>query len=390
MLESRRVFTSLKIALAGAGAALALSACSTLDKINPFNSVEFPPARLQDFKATLTPKVLWKNTTGKTETGVFQPVVLAGVVYVASQDGVIQAFDQATGKIRWRADVKTRLLAGVAATADTVVVVAPKGDVLAFDTDGKPRWKTNVGTEIFTPPAAAAGVIMIKVSDGRLLAYEADSGARRWAYARQNPTLTLRSVDGIAINGNLSVAGFPGGKMLAFSTVTGNLRWESSVANPKGATEIERIADVVGTPVVSSREACAATFQGRLGCFDLNNGNAVWTREFSTPVGFSFDDRYAIGPDEKGDIYAFSRDGGTNVWKLEALQRRQPSVPVVMGRSVVIADFEGYLHWVGRDDGKLLARFRPDGEPVSGPMVVSDKTLFVQTRNGAVYAIGLE
>ena len=386
----KRCVNRVGVLAATVGLMGALSACSTLNKINPFNSVEFPPAKLKDFSPVLTPKVLWNANSGKTDRGVFQPTVLAGVVYTASQEGVVQAFDLATGKLRWKTELKTKLLAGTAATADTVVVVGTKGDLIALDTEGKSRWKINVGNEIYSPPSAAFGVVVLKLNDGRVAAYEADTGSRRWVYARQNPALTLRSVDGVAITSNLTVVGFPGGRMLGLSLASGSPRWETTVANPKGATEIERISDVVGSPVISLREACVASFQGRVGCFDLNNGNTGWTREFSTPVGVSVDDRYLIGADEKGDIYAFSRDGGTNVWKSEGLQRRQPSLPVVMGRSVVISDFEGYLHWMGRDDGKFLARLRPSSDPLSGPMVVAEKVLVTQTRGGSVVAVGLE
>ncbi len=369
---------------------LALAGCSTLDKLNPFSGQEFPPAKLEPIKPVLTPKVVWKLDAGASAKGVFQPAMANGVVFVASDAGVVQAVDLSTGKLRWKTDLKVKLVTGVATTADSVVVIASKGDVIALDSDGKPRWKVNVGTEVFTPPVAAFGVVIIKTGDSRLLALEADNGSRRWSYARQNPPLTLRSVDGVAISNGLVVAGFPGGKMVGVSLTTGSLRWEATVANAKGSTEIERIADVIGSPVISAREACAAAFQGRLGCFDAINGNSVWTRDFSSPVGVSVDDRYVIGPDEKGDLYAFSRDGGSNVWKIESLQRRQPSVPIVMGRSVVVADFEGYLHWIGRDDGRFLARLRPDGEAISGPLVIADKTLLAQTRGGTVFAITLD
>jgi outer membrane protein assembly factor BamB len=367
-----------------------ISGCSALDAINPFAAPEFPPAKLENFKAQFTPKVLWTAKTSAAKARFFQPAVLDGVVYSAAEDGTIQAIDLVTGKLRWKVELKTSLSTGIAAGSDVLVVVGNKGEIIALDLSGKQRWKTTVGAEVITPPLLAPGLLLVKTADSRLIAYDAENGSRRWVYSRSAPTLTLRSIEPLAVSNGLVVAGFAGGKMVVISLATGVPRWEATVANPKGATEIERIADVTGKPSIVGRDVCVSSFQGRLGCFDLVSGNPIWLRDFSSPVGVVSDEKYVVGVDEKSFLYAFSLENGSNVWKSELLLRRQVSAPVLSSSSAVVADFEGYLHWFAREDGKLVARVRIDDSPLSGPLLVVDKTLLAQTRSGILAAIALD
>ncbi|MFN7836313.1 MAG: outer membrane protein assembly factor BamB [Burkholderiaceae bacterium] len=364
--------------------------CSTLRSINPFASPEFLPVKLETFAATLQPRQLWKSRLKSSKSGYFQPAIHDGVLYAAAADGTVAAFSLSDGRALWRVELKTNLAAGVTAGPAGLVVVAEKGELIVLDTHGALRWRVAVGSQVYTQPAWGDNLLLVKTGDSRLLALDADSGARRWVYARPAPALTLRAAEPVVIRDGLVIAGFSGGKMVALTLATGALRWEATVANPKGATEIERIADVSGAPLLSGREVCVTTFQGRLGCFDVVTGNALWTRPFSSPVGLAGDDRLLVAPDEKGLVAAFAQDSGTSIWKVAVFERRQPSLPVLTSRSVITGDFEGYLHWLSREDGRMQARLRPDDTPLAGSMVLHNGRLYGQTRGGAIFAIEVD
>ena len=177
--------------------------------------------------------------------------------------------------------------------------------------------------------------------------------------------------------------------MVALSLLNGGLRWDIAVAQPKGATELERVADVSGNPWVSGREVCAVTFQGRVGCFDVANGQALWARDMSSSVGLSGDPRYLFVPDERGAVHALDRSNGTSFWKQDRFFLRAPTVPLSMGKQIVVADVEGLVHFMDRESGAFVARASTDSSGVVSPMIVIPGGVLVQTRNGGLFALGL-
>ncbi len=382
----RRILTLASVLVAVG----ALGACSTVSRFNPLSSDTFKPTELKAFKPELKARVLWSASIGDSPDAALQPAASESVAYVASQDGIVSAIELESGKVVWKRDMKRRIAAGVAYTSGAVIFAAERGLVIALDQSGKDLWTFQASTEVFTPPAASVGTVIVRAADGRITALDASDGRRRWSFQRQLPPLTLRNPEPVTIAQSTVYAGYAGGKLLAMNLANGNLRWEATVALPKGATEIERISDVSGSPVISLRQVCAGTFQGRVGCFDLQNGASSWARDFSTTVGVSADDRYVIGFSEKGEMHAFSRDGGAQVWRNEDYVFRKPQAPVVLGRSVVFSDSEGWLHAVARDNGKPLARVEVRGGAATGPVQLAERRVLVQTRGGYLNAVAVD
>ena len=156
----------------------------------------------------------------------------------------------------------------------------------------------------------------------------------------------------------------PGGKLLSLVLATGAPRWEVAVGEARGATELERVTDIGGTPVLFEDEVCAVAYQGRVGCFDVATGAARWTKDLSSEVGVSVDQRFVFAVDDKGAVSAFNREGGASAWKNDKLGYRRLSTPVSYGRAVAVGDYQGYIHFLSREDGSFLARAATDGSPV--------------------------
>ena len=184
--------------------------------------------------------------------------------------------------------------------------------------------------------------------------------------------------------------GQPGGRLLALALTNGVPRFEVSVGEPKGATELERVADIAGTPVVYEKDICAVSYQGRVGCFDLASGLARWTKPASSDVGVAVDQRFVFVSDEKGAVAAFSREGGQSAWKNDKLENRRLSTPLSYGRTVAVGDYQGYIHFLSREDGAFLGRVSTDGSPIRSVPVIAGTNLIFQTQSGTVIAVAVE
>ncbi|MCO5100027.1 MAG: outer membrane protein assembly factor BamB [Burkholderiaceae bacterium] len=319
----------------------------------------------------------------------FQPVLAGDSLWAAARDGTVARIDPASGAARWRVKLDRRLIAGAGSDGETVVVAGVDGSLVALDGAGNRRWASPAGAEVVTVPSVALGLVIVRTSDNRVSAFELDSGKRRWTFHRQGPPLVLRQTSAIAIDASSAYVGLPGGRLVALTLDSGALRWEAAVAIPRGANEIERIADVVGMPLVGGREVCAASFQGRIGCFEAATGRTLWVRELSSPSGFDMDADLVVSPDDGGDVHAYSRRGAS-VWRQDGLRRRELAAPLLMARFVAIGDNTGLVHALQRDDGRIAARLATDGSRIVSAPVAAGGLAVVQTSGGGLYAFRID
>src|SRR5437762_2927633 len=264
------------------------------------------------------------------------------------------------------------------------------GEVIALDAEnGQRRWTARVSSEVIAAPAVGSGLVLVRSIDNRVFAFGSQDGKRRWIYQRAPSSLIIRAPAGVTIEGDTAFAGFAGGKLAAIQLSTGGARWEATVALPKGGSELERVADVVGDPVVQGREVCAATYQGRVGCYEVANGRQVWARDISSLTGVSLDARYAFVADERGILQAFDRTNGRSVWKQDKLANRQLSLPQPMGEVIAVGDLEGYVHFVARETGAFVARYATRGGAVRAAPLPLPGGVLVQTQDGGLHALAL-
>ncbi len=349
-----------------------------------------PPTPLGQFTTTLEVKQIWSLNAGDGQRAYFTPAVRDNDTYLAGGDGSVLRVATLTGATAWRVNVGIKLSAGVGADASTVAVASADGQIIALDTEGKERWRAGVGGEVLTPPAVAEGYVVARTTDGRFVGFDAMTGKKKWNYQRPPQTLILRSAAGIVIDSGNVYAGLPGGRLIDIALANGGLRWETAVAIPKGTTELERVADVMGTPVLAGRQVCVGTFQGRAGCFELGKGAPIWTRDVSTPTGIAIDLHNAYLCDEKSVVQAISRLGGVAVWKNDKMLYRSLTTPAVESSHLAVGDYQGFVHWLALEDGALAARLATDGSPILVAPTVANvggkELLIVQTTKGGVYA----
>jgi outer membrane protein assembly factor BamB len=387
----RRFFLPL---LAAAG----LSACSSMPSMPSLSPGDWfggssgpKPAELPALTNPQLVKVIWSARIGSAEGYFFSPVMIGDSVYAAARDGTVTRLDAASGQAKWRVSVGKRISSGVGSDGTLVVVAAEDGEVFALDAvGGVVKWRTRVSSEVLAQPKLSEGLVLVRSADSRIFAFGIEDGKRRWVYQRPAAALIVRSPVGVTALQGSAYAGFSGGKLIAISLANGLPRWEATVALPKGATELERVSDIVGDPLVQGREVCAAAYQGRVACYDAQNGNQVWSREMSTLTGVSFDARYAFVSDDKGAVHALDRTNGRSIWKQDRLAFRQLTLPLPLGTEVAFGDLQGYVHFMARESGAFIARLPTDGSPIRAAPIRLPEGFLVQTQSGGLYAVTLQ
>ena len=375
-----------------------LASCSTLtelrqeavDKVfgrEPPN----PPAELEEFKPSYTAKLDWSSDIGKTEQYDFSPALDSSAVYTANTTGEITKTDLNNGRQVWRIKADERLSGGVGIGAGIVLVGSSKGNVHAYDAAGKLLWKAKLSSEILSVPRYFDGLVIVRTGDNHIFGLNATDGTRKWVYERITPALSLRSSVGIVVDGGAVYAGFAGGKLVAIRADNGKLLWEATVAQPKGVTEIERIADITSLPVVDGAFVYAVAYQGKIAAVDRTNGKVAWNRDISSYAGLNVQDEKIFVSHTLGAVYSLDNSSGKTFWRQGALANRRLTAPLPMGNLIAVGDLEGYVHFLTRDEGNFAARIKLDDNPVMSIVNGTSSTqLIAETRDGGLYAISVK
>jgi outer membrane protein assembly factor BamB len=233
-------------------------------------------------------------------------------------------------------------------------------------------------------------VVEVRAADGQIFGLDARDGKRKWVYQRALPALAIRSNAGVVVARGAVFAGYAGGKLVALSLTNGVLGWEASVAQPRGTTELERIADITSLPVMDGSRICAVAYQGRVACFETQNGNLAWAREMSSISGLALDQSNVYVSDALGAVHALDKNSGASVWKQDKLLNRRLSAPLVKGGYIAVADVEGYVHVLAREDGSFAGRAASDGSAVGADPQLVGQNILLQTRNGGLFSLALQ
>jgi outer membrane protein assembly factor BamB len=386
----------VKMRLIIAGLAFAVSGCSTVGSMTStvggwFGSgtAKPKPAALVDFKPAASLTEAWKGETGDTGGYLFRPQLDGDDVFAAGGSRVVR-IAVANGNTIWKIDAGSELSAGAGAGQGLVLVGNSKGELLALDrTSGKERWKTALSSEVTGQMLVVGDSVMARTGDGRVQGLAVADGSRKWLYTRTLPALSLRGSGGMAVRDDVLYVGFPGGKLVALNAANGAQLWEAAVAQPHGATELERVADVMGNPVVDEHQVCAVAYQGRVACFDRRNGELLWARDTSSNSGLAMDERNVYVTDDKDAVTAYDKSSGRAGWRQDKLAHREVTAPLALGAWVVVADGEGYVHVLSAEDGSFVARAKVDSGVHVAPVDIGPG-FAVQTAKGSVVAFRLK
>ena len=370
---------------------LVLSAgCSTIGGwFSSDNSI--PPAELQTVAQPISVQQLWETKVGAGVKDQFLrlvPALADGRIYAASADGVVMALDALTGQRLWETNTQLPITGGVGLSETGLVLVgASKGQVVALrQENGQEAWRAQVSSEVLAPPRAGNGIVVVRSGDGKFTGLDARTGERRWVYVHSVPALSLRgSAPPLVVQG-LVVAGLDSGKLLVLSLDKGLPLTEKTIAAPRGRTEIERMIDIDSEPKVVGDTLYLAAYRGSVAAIDMRGGNLVWTRDLSSYAGLAVDAGQVYVSDDTDAVIALDRRSGGTLWKQPELTGRRLSAPVATDDYVVVGDFEGYLHWLSKDSGRIVGRVRATSASIITPPIAAGNIVFVYGKGGTLSA----
>lgn len=371
---------------------LNLGACSTIEGWFDIDDDEDPtqPVELTDIVQQVNIKKLWSKNVGNGQGKGFykiQPVIAGDLIYVASADGELAAFNRHSGKKLWDVDLDTSLSGGVGLYEDNLLLGSSDGSLLKLAArDGSVLWSTRLSGEILAPPQANGKVVVAQTYDGKLQGLNFETGKKIWVFDSNVPILTVRGTSTPILSNNVVYAGFANGRVAAFDANNGGISWEVRVAISQGRSEIERIVDVDGTMELAGKELYAASYQGSLVAIDVASGRKLWQKEVSSFSGVSQGFGNVYVTDEDGTVSAYFRSGQGERWSQTALGYRELSRPTPVSSYVAVADYQGYVHLLSQIDGELVGRVKADGDGARADMLSDGNILYVYGNSGDLIA----
>jgi len=367
---------------------VALLGCSSKD-VDPDDL----PAELVSFKQSLKIKKVWSRGVGSGTEHLrlaLRPAEDGVKIYAAAHDGKVAAMDLATGQVIWKTNTKLPLSAGPGTDGRLVVAGSSNGDIIALDaTTGEVLWTVAVTSEVLASPVVVPGKVIVRTVNGKLAALDSQSGEQLWSIQQSMPRLSVRGTSEPVVARNMVICGFDNGRVSAFDLSDGGVIWDVLLNPPSGRTSIERLVDINSMVQVAGSDVYAIGYQGSIGAIALESGQLLWTRDMSSDSGLIVDLNNIYVADQRSEIVAMSRGSGRELWRRTDLRNRDVRAPAVFGRSVVVGDDQGYLHWFDIATGDLQARVRAGSKRITSQPLVFNDILYVMTDGGSVYAFTL-
>jgi outer membrane protein assembly factor BamB len=356
------------------------------------NNIE-PPAPLVAFTPGVKVERVWSTSVGSSDAILRLGFVAASDgtnVYTADQGGSVYAFALKNGKRLWRTETRLPLSAGPGVGAGLVVVGASDGSVLALSAaNGSQVWKASVNGALLGSPAVSEQAVVVHTTDGHVVALSSASGQTLWSVSHDVPNLTLRGSGSPVIVGGTVLQGLAAGQLQALSLSDGSQRWLATISPPKGSNELARLADLNGVLAVDDSNVYAVNYQGRVAEVALDTGQILWTRDLSSYTGVSVDATHVYVTDTHSAVWALDKTTGVPAWTQPAMRARDLTVPVPFGDTVVAGDLDGYVFFLSKKDGSIVARVSLGGDPILTPPIVVNDTLVVLSTNGDLAAYKL-
>lgn len=367
-----------------------LPGCSFISGIFGNSSDELEPAELVEFSPTLEVKRVWRVSIGADsgEAGLrLSPTFADGRVYTTDRKGLISVINGQNGSVIERFDTDLEISSPPGVAEGLLMVGTLEGEVFALNADnGDVRWRAPVSSEVLARPLLHDGVVIVRCVDGRVFGFDGANGQRLWVYDRSVPLLSLRGNGNPLARGGLVFIGYDGGEVVALRAEDGSVIWEQAVSSREGRTELERLADIDGDMALIATDLYMVSFRSRLASMSVDSGRIIWVKDVASASGVAVSRTRLAITDAEDSVWLVDRRNATTLWKIDDLPRREVSRPAFYGNYVVVADYEGYLHWIDSSSGQFVARVDNGGDGVvSAPLVVGT-TMYVVDRNGNLSA----
>ncbi|MEM9123358.1 MAG: PQQ-binding-like beta-propeller repeat protein [Pseudomonadota bacterium] len=353
-------------------------------------------------------RVLWKSDAGAGSNDrrhiSASPVVAWGSVFTLDAKAVASAFDAKTGRRLWRRDFSLKgesadagYGGGVAVSGGNVIVTTGFGDVIAVDAEsGEEIWKRSLGVPVRTPPTAAGGQIYVTTVENHFYAMDDRTGTTLWSYRGISETASLVSDATPAVMGDLVVAPFSSGELVAFQAQNGRELWSDFLSRTGRVTPLAGINAISGRPVINRGRVVAVSHNGRLVSIDLRSGRRFWSHNLTSIETPWVAGDHVFLVTTNSQVVALNWDDGRIRWVSDLpsfkneKKRKGPirwAGPVLAGNQLILVSSEGRMVFLSPESGETIGdRKVPDGSFIAP--VVADGVMYLLTSGGQLVAFG--
>ncbi len=353
------------------------------------------PSKLKkNFSSSLTVKTLWKKKLGSGLDDYYLklgPNIEGENLYITDRDGYLFNVGLKSGKLHWKVKDKNVEYTSSAGLGDGMILVGTgDGRLIAREIEsGTLRWIVQTSSEILAAPSAHKGITVVRSADGAVQALDSQTGSEVWNYRREAPRLTLRGNSRSLISDNVVFSALDNGRLIALDLKLGNMVWNKAITVPSGVTDLERMVDLDGDPLITEDFVYVSSFQGGVTALSKVNGQIIWARQISSYNTLARGGRKIFVVDEDSAIWALNEEDGISVWKQSELEKRFITAPVFFNNYIIVGDFEGYVHWLSAETGEIVNRIRLDRNSIVAPAAASDDIVVIRSVSGKTIAMTL-
>ncbi|GED23046.1 outer membrane protein assembly factor BamB [Halomonas halmophila] len=352
------------------------------------------PRELQDIGHSTTATTLWDEQVGDgLGLGGYSlaPAQDGDTVFAADQHGLVMAMNADNGEVLWETRLEHGVSSALTAVAGHVYLGTRNGNILALDqSSGEEVWRSRVSSEVLSAPQVNNQLVVVQTIDGNITALSRRNGTERWVHSTSQPSLTLRNTGTPRTIAPVTFAGLANGNLVTLDNSNGRALWERRIAAPQGRSDIDRMVDLAGQPVLTPDGRLFVTsYNGRLVALQATSGQVLWSRDVSsyrTPVLVG-DTLYVVDADSH--LVALSATNGNEQWRLADLAHRRLTAPAFADGRLVVGDMEGYVHFIDAQDGTLVGRTEVDGSGISVRPLTDGKRVYALADDGSLEALEL-
>lgn len=378
-----------RVKLSGLMVVVALiAACSSTDTFEQ-------PAPVPEVVSSVKLQEIWDIDIGDGHDGSFlylEPLYAGDMIYAASADGMVYAIEPAGGQVRWKRDTDRQIMAGVGGDRALIYLVTRDARLVALSReDGSEVWSAALPNEALSAPRSNNSMVVAQTIDGKVHGFSAGSGEKLWQYDSAVPALSLRAAASPLVGTDLVLASLANGRLMALNGETGQPVWQYQVGEPTGRTELERLVDVAGEPLILENAAMVVGYQGKLALVDIETGREIWSRAASSLHSPMIGNGKIFLTAADGDILALQGQDRRELWRQDQLAWRQPTRPTVLGDYLLVGDFEGYIHILSMADGSFEGQLMYDNDGLRVPFtVIPDDRLLVYGNSGEMSVFSIQ
>ena len=370
-----------------------LSSCSSLSSLKFWgdDEEEEGPEELYSIQDNRTLEREWSVSNNNELTyGRLIPVIYEGKVFYINSAGYLSSVDFDSGEILWSKNTQDVVSSGLDVNFKTISYGTLDGSIVALDfQDGSELWRSAISSESLSPPANSGSHVIIQTVDGRIAGYDLKSGKQEWFHQTVLPTLTLRGTSRPIIDQGFIFTGFASGKIAMIYPDSGAIRLELPITLNEGKSELERIIDIDGRPIIVNDLLIAASYQGNITAINLRDGRPAWQEELSSFKDLTSNGNRVVAVDEKSVVKAFGTATGAIIWDQKDLKLRKLTSPASISNLIAVGDYDGYVHLLNAQSGNFEGREKVSRNPIT-EIISNGNSLLVVDAAGRVQKFSVE